>query len=59
MYSFEIGRVPLLTQLPRRHLLGNRQRIFMRGCIKVPAPKGATGAKGHLAPVLLDKDSPW
>jgi len=29
----------LFTRLPVRGSLGNRERIFMRGCIKVPAPK--------------------
>ena len=34
-----VSGLPLFTQLPRRGLLGNRERIFIRGCIKVPAPK--------------------
>jgi hypothetical protein len=29
---------PLFTLLPRSKILGNCERIFMRGCIKVPAP---------------------
>jgi hypothetical protein len=31
--------LPLFTELPRGGLLGNRERIFMRRRIKVPAPK--------------------
>ena len=46
----------LFVHLPRGGLLGNRERIFMRGCIKVPAPKvHDRGKVPHLAPILTYK----
>jgi hypothetical protein len=39
LYLEPEGGLPLFTLLPRRRVLGNRMRIFVRRYIKVPAPK--------------------
>jgi hypothetical protein len=40
----------LSTELSRGSLLGNRERVFMRGCIKVLAPKVLEWGERALSP---------